>query len=103
LSPHRLLTVAGGLFLAAALTLSTGGCSYDYLQHTDRVAYRAGDAVKANLESETINPRKRSKYVTWGLGANGDVLSPSAATTSSAGGTGAPATAPSGTTAPPLN
>lgn len=95
-----MFTVPGGLLLAAGLALFTGGCSYDYLQHTDRVAYRAGDAVKANLESETINPRKRSKYVTWGLGANGYVLSPSAATTSSAPPA---ATAPSGTAAPPLN
>jgi hypothetical protein len=56
------------------LALALGGCTYDYLQHTDRVAYSAGDAVTANLESETINPSKRSMYSTAGLGKNGAVL-----------------------------
>lgn len=51
-----------------------GGCSYDYLQHTDRVAYSAGNAVKANLERETINPSKGSMYDTSGLGKNGAVV-----------------------------
>ena len=39
---------------AIALALALGGCAYDYLQHTDRVSYSAGDAVKANLEAQTI-------------------------------------------------
>ncbi|HEV7718091.1 MAG TPA: hypothetical protein VGO70_03840 [Arsenicitalea sp.] len=60
--------------LAALLALPLGGCTYDYLQHTDRVAYSAGNAVKANLESETINPSKGSMYVTSGLGKNGAVV-----------------------------
>jgi hypothetical protein len=64
--------VAAGL--AAMLAVALGGCTYDYLQHTDRVAYGAGDAVKANLESETINPSKGSMYVTSGLGKNGAVV-----------------------------
>jgi len=66
--------------LAAAAALVLGGCSYDYMQHTDRVTYGAGDAVQANLESETIDPEKASNDKTSGLGQNGEV-DPSAATT----------------------
>lgn len=66
--------------LAATLALLLGGCAYDYLQHTDRISYKAGDAVKANLERETINPSKRSMRVTSGLGKNGYVNPSSAAT-----------------------
>ena len=58
----------------AALALTLSGCAYDYLQHTDRVGYSAGDAVKANLASETTNPSKRSMYSTKGLGQNGNVI-----------------------------
>lgn len=64
--------------LAAAATLALAGCAYDYLQHSDRVGYSAGDAVKANLAQETTNPSKRSMYSTWGLGRNGDVTPDSA-------------------------
>lgn len=56
---------------AAALTL--GGCAYDYLQRTDKVGYSAGDAVKANLEAQTIDPARDSAYSTKGLGKNGYV------------------------------
>ena len=66
--------------LAALLMLPLGGCAYDYLQHTDRVGYSAGDAVHANLESETINPSKRSMRITSGLGKNGNVV-PASTTT----------------------
>jgi len=62
----------------AALLLPLAGCAYDYAQHTDRVGYSAGDAVRANLESETINPSKRSMYATTGLGRNGPVIAPTA-------------------------
>jgi hypothetical protein len=62
----RFLVIAG-----AALSLS--GCAYDYLQHTDRVGYSAGDAVKANLVQQTTNPSKRSMYLKGGLGKNGIV------------------------------
>jgi hypothetical protein len=65
-----ILKLVAGLGLAAALS----GCTYDYMQRTDRVAYSAGDAVRANLERETINPTKRSQYVTKGLGRNGNVM-----------------------------
>lgn len=59
--------------LWATLALALGGCTYDYLQRTDRVAYSAGDAVRANLERETIDPSKGSMKKTKGLGANGMV------------------------------
>jgi len=59
---------------AAALAVALGGCTYDYLNHSDRIAYSAGDAVNANLERETINPSKKSMYLRWGLGRNGLVI-----------------------------
>lgn len=66
----RALSATGGLLLVLAL----GGCTYDYMQRTDRVGYSAGDAVRANLERETMNPTKRSMYDTRGLGKDGKVV-----------------------------
>ena len=60
---------------AALVAALLGGCTYDYLQRTDRVGYSAGDAVRANIERETMNPTSRSRYDTRGLGKNGDVIS----------------------------
>ena len=77
--------------LAAALLLPLAGCGYDYIQHTDRVAYSAGDAVRANIESETTNPSRDSLYSTRGLGKNGNVI-PATATTATGGATTASAT-----------
>ena len=73
---HLLLRglVASGV--AVSLALSTSACTYDYLQHTDRVGYSAGNAVKANLEDETTNPSKRSMYTKSGLGRNGAMPEP---------------------------
>lgn len=62
--------VAAAIVLLAML----GGCSYDYMQRTDRVGYSAGNAVKANLARETTNPMKASMYSTKGLGKDGPVL-----------------------------
>lgn len=72
MSPLRPSRVAGtiAVLLTAALLLS--GCTYDYLQHTDRVAFSSGNAVKANLERETIDPA--STRSTAGLGRNGSVI-----------------------------
>ncbi len=70
----RRFAALGGAVLAAALCLLAGGCAYDYAQHTDRVGYSAGDAVRANIESETIDPSRRSIYSTSGLGKNGSVV-----------------------------
>jgi len=70
-APRSLIGTAA-LILMASLV---GGCaSYDYLQRTDRISYRAGNAVKANLERETINPWSWSMYDTTGLGKNGSVI-----------------------------
>jgi hypothetical protein len=65
--------VLARLFAAGCAALLLSGCAYDYLQHTDRVGYSAGDAVKANLAQETTNPSKRSMYLKGGLGKNGIV------------------------------
>lgn len=65
--------IAIGAIAGAALAVSLGGCVYDYKQHTDQVSYSAGNAVKANLESETSNPSHRSQYSTRGLGQDGIV------------------------------
>ncbi len=65
--------------LAGSLALLLGGCAYDYLQHTDRVGFKAGDAVKANLEGETDNPSKKSMKTTTGLGKDGKVVPDDAA------------------------
>lgn len=70
MTPVRTLLLAGGAVAAIVL----GGCTYDYMQHTDRVGYHAGDAVKANLESETVNPQDTSMYKKTGLGEDGDVI-----------------------------
>ncbi len=77
MSPVR--PIAG--LAAALLALTLGACSYDYLQNTDRVGYHAGDAVKANLAAETLDPSKPSMNKTSGLGQNGDVTSTSASGT----------------------
>jgi hypothetical protein len=71
-------SLVAGTGLAAILALTLGGCTYDYLQRTDRVAYSAGDAVKANLEGETTNPSSDAAYKTKGLGRNGVVVGPGA-------------------------
>jgi hypothetical protein len=82
------VAVLRAIGLAAIVAPLLGGCTYDYLQHTDRVGYGAGDSVAANLEGETINPSKGSMYVTSGLGKNGSVMpiaagaAPATATTS---------------------
>ncbi len=62
------------LTLVLALALALGACAYDYAQRTDRVAYGAGNAVKANLEAQTINPANPASQKTSGLGKNGDVM-----------------------------
>ena len=67
-------TVLGGIAVVALLA-GLGGCTYDYLNRTDRVSYRAGGAVKANLARGTDNPSKKSMYNTGGLGRDGVVIS----------------------------
>lgn len=62
------------IVLVIGLAGLLGGCTYDYLQRTDRVAYSTGDAVRANLERETTNPSHAAQYRTKGLGRNGNVI-----------------------------
>jgi hypothetical protein len=60
--------------VAAGMALVLAGCAYDYFNRHDRVAYSAGDAVKANLEMQTVNPSSASQYSVKGLGKNGVVV-----------------------------
>ncbi|MGV8833129.1 MAG: hypothetical protein ACOH2N_14220 [Devosia sp.] len=82
MSPHRPIlsasTAARSSALAITLALLLGGCAYDYTQRTDRVAFSAGNAVKANLEAQTVNPSKASMKMTGGLGKNGAIAPPPA-------------------------
>ncbi|RYE87972.1 MAG: hypothetical protein EOP19_02765 [Hyphomicrobiales bacterium] len=71
----RVMSLAGRCAAVLGVVALLGGCTYDYVQRTDRVAYSAGDAVRANLERETMNPSSRSRYDTRGLGRNGNVTS----------------------------
>ena len=59
--------------LAAGLVTVLGGCAYDYGQHSDRVAFHAGDAVKSNLALHTTDPSKKSMNSTDGLGKDGNM------------------------------
>lgn len=72
---HGSLAIARNVALALLTALLLAGCTYDYLQRSDRVAYSSGDAVKANLESQTTSPSKKSMYSTDGLGKDGTVIS----------------------------
>ena len=72
-SPNAMIATRAAV-LAALLASLLGGCTYDYLQRTDRVAYSAGNAVKANLEQQTTDPSKDSMYSTKGLGKNGVII-----------------------------
>jgi hypothetical protein len=75
--------IALAVAMSSALALALSGCTYDYIQRTDRVSYSAGDAVRANLERETINPSKGSMKVTTGLGKDGIQDGSSSATAAS--------------------
>jgi hypothetical protein len=59
--------------LALVLAALLGGCTYDYAQHTDQVAFSAGDAVRANRALQTIDPSKKSMNNTDGLGKDGNM------------------------------
>jgi hypothetical protein len=69
------------ILIAAAAVLLLAGCTYDYMNRTDRVAYSHGDAVRANLARETQNPSKGSAYSTKRLGQNGVVIDPDSTST----------------------
>ncbi|HWA19934.1 MAG TPA: hypothetical protein VG757_13135 [Devosia sp.] len=68
------MTKTLALLAATALALLLSACAYDYLQHSDRIAYSAGDAVNANLEGETVNPSSKLMNDKSGLGKDGNVI-----------------------------
>lgn len=70
----RFPSLIGSAALILAASLTSGCAEYDYLQRTDRISYRAGNAVRANLERETIDPSNRTMYETFDLGKNGWVV-----------------------------
>jgi len=72
MNAFRTITILAG----TSMILALGGCTYDYWQQTDRVGYHAGDAVKANLEAETVNPQSLTAYKKSGLGKDGVVVQP---------------------------
>lgn len=74
MSKNRYRSTFGMLLAAGVSALMLGGCSWDYLNHEDRVSYKAGNAVKANLARETTNPSKKSQNNTNGLGKDGEVI-----------------------------
>lgn len=69
----RARLISSAAFVAASL-LPLAGCSSDYLNHRDRITLAGGNAVRANLERETINPSKASMYRTTRLGSNGNQI-----------------------------
>ncbi len=72
MNPFRTVALLAG----TGVVLALGGCTYDHLQQTDRVGYHAGDAVKANLEAETVNPQSLTHYKKSGLGKDGALFPP---------------------------
>ena len=74
MSATKSFAIVKSVVVILSMPVLLGGCSYDYWQRTDRVAYHAGNAVKANLERETIDPSKTSMDATSGLGKNGPVI-----------------------------
>jgi hypothetical protein len=70
--------------LLAGSLLLAGCSSADYLNRRDRITLAGGDAVRANLERETMNPSKGSMYHIGGLGADGGVIPAEAGTETAA-------------------
>lgn len=69
----KLVIAAKSLLIAACLGTLLTGCTQTYLANSDRVAHSSGNAVKANLARETINPSDKLMNKTTGLGKNGNV------------------------------
>jgi len=77
LSTIKLASVVKNIAVVAFTALFVSGCSYyDYLQNTDKISYGAGDAVRANIEGQTINPSSGAQHDVSGLGQNGPVVDP---------------------------
>lgn len=73
-SGSRFGKLAANVITVVALSALTAGCTYEQANHSDRVTLAAGNAVRANLERETVNPSKGSMYWLRGLGRNGVVI-----------------------------
>lgn len=71
---RMILPIVPMLLATALIVLPLGGCAYDYMQRSDKIAYSSGNAVKANLERETANPSRKSAGSTKGLGQNGTIV-----------------------------
>ena len=73
------ITAKNQLTLPKSLTQAVGATEYFDVQARDGqliltpVRIQRGDAVRANIESQTIDPSKKSQYVTTGLGKNGEM------------------------------
>jgi hypothetical protein len=59
--------------IAIGVALVLSGCTYDYLNRSDKIALSAGDAVNANLEAQTTDPAGDTN--TSGLGKDGNQTS----------------------------
>ncbi|MCF6328120.1 MAG: hypothetical protein L3J21_12675 [Devosiaceae bacterium] len=62
--------------IVASLTLIISACNPAYLSNSDRITQGAGNAVKANLEGQTIDPSSDEQYDVSGLGKDGGVIPP---------------------------
>jgi len=62
--------------IVASLTLIVSACDLTYLANSDRITQGAGDAIKANLEGQTIDPSSDEQYDVSGLGKNSGVIPP---------------------------
>ncbi len=67
--------------IVVSLTLVVSACNMVYLSNSDRITQGAGNAVKANLEGQTVNPSSDEQYDVSGLGQNGGMWSPPAGET----------------------
>ena len=92
------LGAVAALALVSGLAVLPAGCTYDYLQNTDRVSYRAGNAVRSNIAMETANPWRADMYDTRGLGKDG-VVTPAAAGSTAASSTSSTSTSTTTVTA----
>ncbi len=64
--------------IVASFVLIVSACDPTYLANSDRITQGAGDAVKANLEGQTIDPSSDEQYDVTGLGEDGGVIPPAA-------------------------
>ncbi len=62
--------------IVASLTLIVSACDPTYLANSDRITQGGGNAVKANLEAQTIDPSSDEQYDVSGLGKDGSMWLP---------------------------